>query len=73
MPEVEKIAEEADLIVNGYSFKVDKNNVKILNLNNPVKALVVKNDFTILETTMDDIEIHIVKQYLERNKEFLEL
>ena len=28
MPEVEKIAEEADLIVNGYSFKVDKKKLR---------------------------------------------
>lgn len=73
MPELEKIANEADMIVNGYAFKSENGNIRILNLNNPKKALVLSSEEKILETTMDDIEIHIVQSMLEKNREFLEV
>ena len=44
MTDLKKVADEADMIVNG----------------------------EVLETSMDDIEIQIVKSYLEKNKKFME-
>jgi hypothetical protein len=60
MDKIKQIADQADMIINGYAFTREENRIRILNLNNPEKALVISEDGTVLETTMDDIEICIV-------------
>ena len=69
---IRKIADDADMIVNGYSFKRNGNLIKVLNLNQPGKATVFGLDGSTQETSMDDIEIRIVQDYLARNRRFLE-
>lgn len=67
-----EIADHADIIVNGYSFTREGEMVRVLNLNNPEKASVLRVSGELLETNMDDIEICIVQGYLSRNLRFLE-
>ena len=62
MDKIKQIADQADMIINGYAFTREENRIRILNLNNPEKALVISEDGTVLETTMDDIEICIVTE-----------
>ena len=59
MDKIKEIADKADMIVNGYAFTRENNQIRILNLNNLEKALVISEDGKVLETTMDDIEIRI--------------
>lgn len=70
--EIKRIAENADMIVSGYAFSLEGNIVKVLNLNNPKKAIVLSKGGKMLETSMDDIEVQVVINYFERNKRFLE-
>ena len=72
MSEIEKIAQGADFIVNGYSFFCQDSMVRVLNLNNPACAAVLSRNGDVLETSMDDIELSIVQRYWEKNKEFVE-
>ena len=72
MSEIEKIAQRADFIVNGYSFFCQGSMVRVLNLNNPACAAVLSRNGDVLETSMDDIELSIVQKYWEKNKEFVE-
>ena len=72
MVNVKNIADEAGMIINGYSFKCSPEGFRVLNLNCPDKAVVLSKDGEVLETSMDDIEIQIVKDYLEKNRKFLE-
>ena len=72
MDKIREIADKADMIVNGYAFTREKNQIRILNLNNPDKALVISEDGKVLETTMDDIEIRIVLDYWDSDREFME-
>ena len=72
MSEIERIAQGADFIVNGYSFFCQASIVRVLNLNNPASAAVLSKNGDILETSMDDIELSIVQKYWEKNKEFVE-
>ncbi len=72
MSEIEKIAQGADFIVNGYSFLCENGKVRILNLNDTARAAVLNKDGDVLETSMDDIEISIVQAYWEKNKQFAE-
>ena len=73
MLDIHKIANEADMIVNGYAFTRCKEGFRILNLDRMDKALVLSIDGEVLETTMDDIEIQIVKDYYKKNMQFLEV
>ena len=72
MPDVLKIADEANLIVNGYAFSKSGCNFRVLNLNRPASACVLSADGAVLETTMDDIELSIVQDYYARNRKYLE-
>ena len=72
MDKIKEIADKADMIVNGYAFTRENNQIRILNLNNLEKALVISEDGKVLETTMDDIEIRIVINYWNSDCEFME-
>ena len=72
MTNVIQIADEADMIINGYAFKKNNNQIRVLNLNNPEKAVVFDRKGSVLETSMDDIEIQIVENYLSKNVECME-
>ncbi len=72
MVDVKQVADAADMIVNGYAFTRENDQIRILNLNNLDKALVISEDGKVLETTMDDIEIRIVLDYWNSDREFME-
>ena len=72
MDKIKEIADKADMIVNGYAFTRENDQIRILNLNNLDKALVISADGKVLETTMDDIEIRIVLDYWNSDCEFME-
>ncbi len=72
MSEIEKVAQNADFIVNGYSFAREGEKVRVLNLNDTTKAAVLNKNGEVLETSMDDIEISIVRVYWDKNRQFAE-
>ena len=72
MTDITQIADNADMIVNGYAFTKCELGYKVLNLDNPQKAMVVSESGEPFETTMDDIEIRIVVDYFLKNKKFME-
>lgn len=72
MCDILDVASRADVIVNGYAFTKDNGNIKVLNLNRPEKATVLSAGGDVLETSMDDIELDIVRDYLKRNERFME-
>ena len=72
MSEIEKVAQSADFIVNGYSFICEGGKVRVLNLNDTARAAVLDKNGEVLETSMDDIELSIVQAYWEKNKQFAE-
>lgn len=71
--ELEKIADDANMIVAGYSFTKNSDGyIQILNLYNPKEACVLQPDGTMIETTMDDLTVLKVQAYYLKNKEFME-
>lgn len=72
MIDVIQIADNADMIINGYAFTKADKYVRVLNLNNPEKAVMIDKSGDVLETSMDDIEIQIVRTYWEKNKDLME-
>ena len=67
-----EIADAADMIVNGYAFTKDGENIRVLNLNNPKKAAYLNKNGDVLETSMDDIELDIVSEYYQKNRKCME-
>lgn len=72
MCNVLEAADAADMIINGYAFKKDGTNIKVLNLNKSDRASVIDNNGEVIETSMDDIELNIVLNYYKRNKKYME-
>ena len=75
MPEdkIQKIAEDADMIVKGYAFKRDGEFIRVFNMNDGVSAMVIDVDGTMLETNMNEIEQVIVKNIWERDSKYMEV
>lgn len=70
--QLKRIADGADMIINGYAFTQNgTGQVRVLNLNRPDSAAVLTESGEMLETSMDDIELGIVQGYLAENLEFL--
>ncbi len=72
MVDIKQVADAADMIVNGYAFTCCPEGYRVLNLNRPDKATVFSENLEVLETSMDDIEIQIAKNYLEKNRKLME-
>lgn len=72
MTDIKNIADKADMIINGYAFTKCEEGYQVLNLNKPSGAVVLSMSGEVLETSMDDIEIEIVKDYYMKNRELLE-
>ena len=74
MPEsqLREIADRSEMIVGGYAFSKTGNAIRVLNLNNPTKAMVLSLTGVMLETNMDPIEQTLVLKHWERNACFME-
>lgn len=72
MIDIKNIADKADMIINGYAFTKCDEGYQVLNLNKPSNAVVLSVSGDVLETSMDDIEIEIVKDYYRKNRELME-
>lgn len=68
------IAMNADLIVDGYAMTKDPEEgiVRVINLHRPTSSAVYDSHGRMLETTMDDVELAIVAGYLKRDAKYLE-
>ena len=73
MTEIKNVADSADLIVNGYAFTRCAEGYRVLNLNRPDRAVIFSKNGEVLETSMDDIELNIVSEYLMKNRRFMEM
>ena len=72
MVDIKQVADAADMIVNGYAFTRCQEGYRVLNLNRPDRAVVFSKNGNVLETSMDDIEVRIASDYLEKNRRFME-
>lgn len=72
MLNIKEVADEADVIVNGYAFKRCEEGFRVLNLHRPDRAVVFSKKGEVLETSMDDIELSIASDYLNENRKYME-
>jgi hypothetical protein len=72
MPDLEMIADKADVIISGYAITKCEEGLRVFNLNNAVGAAVFQKDGTLVETNMDDIELAIAKEYMLSGLKYME-
>lgn len=72
MVDIQQIADEAEVIINGYAFSRFDGGYRVLNLNFPDNAAVFAADGSVLETTMNDIELHIASRHLRSSIKYME-
>lgn len=70
--EIDKIAQSADFIVNGFAYICRDEIVRVINLNDTTRTAVLDRAGNILQTNMYDIEVSVVQAYWEKNKQVVE-
>ena len=69
----EKIAEAADVIINGYAvIRKEDGRTAVVNLNREGHAAVVLPSGEVDESSMDEIELIIALDYLKRAEQYME-
>lgn len=67
------IADEAEVIIDGYAYiKKDEGRITIVNLNREGHAALLFPTGEVVESSMDEIELSIALDYLDRAKEYME-
>lgn len=72
MNSIKELADKADVIISGYAFFAKEDTVTVLNLNKDESATVFSKSDELIETSMDDIELSIVRDYLRKAKPYME-
>ena len=72
MVDIRQVADDADVIIDGYAFSKYDTGFRVLNLNNPDNAAVFASDGAVLDTTMNDIELNIASKYLRAGLKYME-
>lgn len=72
MIDIKQVADNADVIVNGYAFTAEGEIVRVLNLNNTDSAVVINAKGEVVETTMNDVELDIVLGIYAKNHGYME-
>ena len=67
----EQIAEQADMIVAGYAYKVHGDYIEVVDLSNTEKRAVIQHG-DVIESVMSDEEDDQALRYYLRNREILE-
>lgn len=70
MDDIERLAQSADFIVNGYAFICQEESVRIVNLHDTAHVAVLDMSGKVIESSMHDIETNIVQAYWAKNRIF---
>lgn len=73
MINIEELAVSANMVINGYAYTKEDKLIKVLNLRNTEKAVVLDVEGNVIETNTDDIETGIARDYYLNNMEFMEV
>ena len=65
-----EIADAADMVVNGYAYTRNGDNIRVLNLRTGRAALITSGHM-VSETNMDDMDLGVAMRYLIENEQFM--
>ena len=72
MPDLKQISDDADMIVCGFAYKKTNEGISVFDLNNGKGAAVFADDGTLIDTSMDDIELSSAKKHYMANAKYME-
>ena len=67
-----EIADQAEVIINGYAVIKNDIGMLVVNLNADNASAVCDRNDEMLETSMDDIDLAIAHDYLIKSKKYME-
>lgn len=67
-----EIADQAEVIINGYAVIKNDIGMLVVNLNADNASAVFDRNDEMLETSMDDIDLAITHDYLIKSKKYME-
>ena len=67
-----EIADQAEVIINGYAVIKNDIGMLVVNLNADNASAVFDRNDEMLETSMDDIDLAIAHDYLIKSKKYME-
>lgn len=70
--DLEKIANDADVIIDGFAVEKLDEGFRVFDLNNGTGIAIFLNDGTLIETNMDEIELVIAKQRLNQSIKYID-
>jgi len=73
MFDVEKISNEADVILDGFATKKENQNFRVFNLNDSIGVSVFSENLDLIESNMNDIEIELATQKLKSSLKYLSM
>ncbi len=71
MADIERIADEAEVIICGFALSRCEEGVRVFNLNNGHGAAVLKEDGTLIETNMDEIQLALAVKYMKQGLRYM--
>ena len=71
-PNLEKIANDAEVIIDGFAVEKVEQGFRVFDLNNGKGIAIFLNDGTLMETNMDEIELVIAKERLNQSIKYIE-
>ena len=69
---LEKIANDAEVIIDGFAVEKVEQGFRVFDLNNGKGIAIFLNDGTLMETNMDEIELVIAKERLNQSIKYIE-
>ena len=69
---MQEIADAASFIIDGYAMEVLDSGMRITNLHRLDHVAFLPPKGEVLETTMDDIELHIAMKHYEKARAYME-
>lgn len=72
MIDLQKIADEAEVIISGFALTKCEEGIRVFDLNNGKGAAVFTSEGTLIESNMDDIELSVAKKYYSMGMKYME-
>ena len=73
MPDLQKISDDADMIVCGFAYKKTNEGISVFDLNNGKGAAVFADDGTLIKTNIEDIKQKNKKKHYLANAKYMEV
>ncbi|MBR4273172.1 MAG: hypothetical protein IKQ30_10095 [Bacteroidales bacterium] len=70
--DLKKIADDADVIIDGFAVEKVNEGFRVFDLNNGTGIAIFLDDGTLTETNMDEIELVIAKQRLNQSIKYID-